>query len=197
MNTLATTSVAPLYAGFWRRAAAASLDWLVLLIPNSIINQAISDRVAQLLVYIIVGCGYYAGFHSSNSQAILGKRAFGIKVTDLERSVRFYELLGFTKTAGPIGPEPVAILDHPSGVEVNLVLNAPNANEPNVLMDVPEKHPGITHFALLCPDIMAAKERLEAAGVPLSGGPVRFGPGAQGIFLRDPDRNVIELHQRG
>jgi hypothetical protein len=26
---------------------------------------------------------------------------------------------------------------------------------------------------------------------------VRFGPGAQGIFLRDPDRNVIELHQRG
>jgi catechol 2,3-dioxygenase-like lactoylglutathione lyase family enzyme len=55
----------------------------------------------------------------------------------------------------------------------------------------------ITHFALLCPDIMAAKERLEAAGVPLSGGPVHFGPGAQGIFLRDPDRNVIELYQRG
>src|SRR2546427_11941364 len=84
MNTLATTSVAPLYAGFWRRVAAASLDWLVLVIPNAIINQAISDRVAQLLVYIIVGCGYYAGFHSSNSQATLGKRAFGVKVTDLE-----------------------------------------------------------------------------------------------------------------
>ena len=111
--------------------------------------------------------------------------------------MRFYELLGFTKTAGPIGPEPVAILDHPSGVEVNLVLNAPNASEPNILMDVPEKHPGITHFALLCPDIKAAKQRLEAAGIPLSGGPVHFGPGAQGIFVRDPDRNVIELHQRG
>jgi len=26
---------------------------------------------------------------------------------------------------------------------------------------------------------------------------VRFGPAAQGIFVRDPDRNVIELHQRG
>ncbi len=111
---------------------------------------------------------------------ISGLAHIGIRVHDLERSVRFYELLGFTKTAGPIGPEPVAILDHPSGVEVNLVLNATNANEPNVLMDVPEKHPGITHFALLCPDIMAAKERLEAAGIPLSGGPVRFGPGAQG-----------------
>jgi len=129
--------------------------------------------------------------------AILGLAHIGIRVHDLERSVRFYELLGFTKTAGPIGPEPVAILDHPSGVELNLVLNASRPSEPNVLMDVPDKHPGITHFALLCPDIMAAKKRLDAAGIALSGGPMRFGPGAQAIFVRDPDRNVIELHQRG
>jgi lactoylglutathione lyase len=128
---------------------------------------------------------------------ISGLAHIGIRVHDLERSMRFYELLGFTKTIGPIGPEPVAILEHASGLELNLVLNAPNVNVPNVLMDVPEKHPGITHFALLCPDILVAKERLEAAGVPLSGGPIRFGPGAQGLFVRDPDRNVIELHQRG
>ena len=128
---------------------------------------------------------------------ISGLAHIGIRVHDLERSVRFYELLGFSKTAGPIGPEPVAILDHPSGLEVNLVLNAPNASGPNLLMDVPVKHPGITHVALLCPDIMAAKERLEAAGIAISGGPVRFGPAALGIFVRDPDRNVIELHQRG
>jgi lactoylglutathione lyase len=128
---------------------------------------------------------------------IMGLAHIGIRVHDLERSVRFYELLGFTKTAGPIGPEPVAILDHPCGLEVNLILNATSASAPNVLMDGPEKHPGITHFALLCPDIMAAKQRLEAAGIALSGGPVRFGPAAQGIFVRDPDRNVIELHQRG
>jgi lactoylglutathione lyase len=49
-------------------------------------------------------------------------------------------------------------------------LNAPNASEPNILVDVPEKHPGITHFALLCPDIKATKQRLEAAGIQLSGG---------------------------
>ena len=133
----------------------------------------------------------------ATSVTILGLAHIGIRVHELERSVRFYELLGFTKTAGPIGPEPVAILEHPSGVEVNLVLNAPSASEPNVLMDVAEKHPGITHFALLCPDILAAKAQLEAAGIALSDGPIRFGPGAQGIFVRDPDRNVIELHQRG
>jgi lactoylglutathione lyase len=128
---------------------------------------------------------------------ISGIAHIGIRVHDLERAVRFYELLGFKKTAGPLGPEPVAILDHPSGVELNLILNAPNASEPNVLMDLDEKHPGITHVALLCPDIMTAKNRLEAAGIPLSGGPVRFSEHAQAIFVRDPDRNVIELHQRG
>lgn len=121
----------------------------------------------------------------------------GIRVHDLERSLRFYQHLGFTKTAGPLGPEPVAILSHPAGVELNLILNAPAAAAPNVLMDVPEKHPGITHVALLCPDILAAKAQLEAAGIALSGGPLRLGPGAQAIFVRDPDRNVIELHQRG
>ena len=127
---------------------------------------------------------------------IRGIAHVGIRVHDLERSVKFYELLGFTKTAGPIGPEPVAILDHPSGVEINLILNAPSATAPNVLMDIAEKHPGITHVALLCPDIMAAKAMLEKAGIALSGGPVRFTAKTQAIFVRDPDRNVIELHQR-
>jgi lactoylglutathione lyase len=127
---------------------------------------------------------------------VRGLAHIGIRVHDLARSVAFYEVLGFRKTAGPLGPEPVAILEHPSGLELNLVLNAPRASEPNVLMDVPDKHPGITHFALLCPDIQQANERLAAAGIPLSGGPVRFDNGAHAIFVRDPDRNVIELHQR-
>jgi lactoylglutathione lyase len=128
---------------------------------------------------------------------LTGIAHIGIRVHDLERSVKFYELLGFTKTAGPVGPEPVAILDHPSGIEINLILNAPASTEPNILMDVPEKHAGITHIALLCPDILAAKKSLEALGITPSGGPIRFGPKAQGLFVRDPDRNVIELHQRG
>jgi lactoylglutathione lyase len=131
----------------------------------------------------------------STTVPIKGLAHIGVRVHDLERSVRFYALLGFEKTLGPIGPEPVAILSHPSGVELNLVLNAPNASEPNILMDVPQKHAGITHFALLCDDIRAAKARLEAAGITLSGGPLRLGELAEAIFVRDPDRNVIELHQ--
>ena len=127
---------------------------------------------------------------------IEGLAHVGIRVHDLARSVAFYERLGFRKSAGPIGPEPVAILEHPSGLEINLVLNASKASEPNVLMDVEHKHPGITHIALLCPDIGAARRALEDAGIALSGGPVRFETGDCAIFVRDPDRNVIELHQR-
>jgi lactoylglutathione lyase len=118
----------------------------------------------------------------------------GIRVHDLERSLRFYRLLGYEKTIGPIGPEPVAILDHPSGVEINLVLNAPDASTPNALMDVPHKVPGITHVALSCPDIAAAAEALEAAGYPVRD-KVRFPNGSQAIFVRDPDGVVIELNQ--
>jgi lactoylglutathione lyase len=133
----------------------------------------------------------------STAIPLLGLAHIGIRIHDLERSMRFYGLLGFTKTAGPFGPEPVCILEHPSGVEVNLIVNSPHPDEPNVLMDVADKHAGFTHIALLCPDILAAKDRLEAAGFPPRGDPVRFGPSAQGLFVRDPDGNVIELHQRG
>ena len=75
-------------------------------------------------------------------------------------------------------------------------LNATDADAPNILMDGTAKHSGITHIALLCPDLEAAKAALAAAGIPLSGGPIQFGPKARGMFVRDPDRNVIELHQR-
>jgi lactoylglutathione lyase len=128
---------------------------------------------------------------------ITGLAHIGIRVHDVARSVAFYEVLGFTKIEAPVGKEPVAILTHPSGVEINLIINAPSAIDPNILMDVPDKHPGITHFALLCPDLEAAMVQLAAAGIPLSGGPVQFMPTARGLFVRDPDRNVIELHQRG
>ena len=120
----------------------------------------------------------------------------GIRVHDLDRSLRFYEHLGFRLTAGPLGPEPVAILHNAAGVEINLVLNAPATEEPNILMDVPVRHPGITHIALLVGDLAAVQQQLAAAGIPLSGGPIDFSPKARGVFVRDPDRNVIELHER-
>jgi uncharacterized RDD family membrane protein YckC/Tfp pilus assembly major pilin PilA len=83
MSTLATTQVVPLYAGFWRRAAAAVLDGVILIIPNLIIAFLVQGLGATL-VQIVVDALYYAILTSSASQATLGKRAFGIKVTNLE-----------------------------------------------------------------------------------------------------------------
>jgi lactoylglutathione lyase len=118
----------------------------------------------------------------------------GIRVHDLERSLHFYRVLGFEKTAGPFGPERVTILEHPSGLEINLIVNAPEAGVPNVLMDVPVKAPGITHVALLCPDLEAAEKAIEEAGYKVKDR-ATFGTRAKALFVRDPDGVVIELHQ--
>jgi lactoylglutathione lyase len=126
---------------------------------------------------------------------ITGIAHVGIRVAELERSRQFYALLGFELVAGPLGSEPVAILEHAAGIEINLILNAQRERQHNVLMEEPVKHAGYTHIALGCRDIEAARASLEAAGIAISGGPVTFPNGHRAIFVRDPDRNVIELHQ--
>jgi lactoylglutathione lyase len=128
-------------------------------------------------------------------QLISGVAHLGIRVRDLDRSRAFYAVLGFELTGGPFGSEPVAILSHPSGVEINLIINAAGERDHNVLMEEPIKHAGYTHVALTCADLEAAMALLERAGISPSGGPVTFPTGHRAIFLRDPDRNVIELNQ--
>ena len=128
--------------------------------------------------------------------SILGIAHLGIRVAELERSLAFYALLGFEHVAGPFEHEPVVILENAAGVEINLIVNAvPESNE-NVLMDVPQKYAGYTHAALVIEDVAQAVEVLRQHGIEPSGGTVDFPTGARGIFVRDPDRNVIELHQR-
>jgi lactoylglutathione lyase len=118
----------------------------------------------------------------------------GIRVRDLAVSRRFYESLGFRFIVGPVGPEPVAILDHPAGIVLNFILNAAQDSAQNMLMDVPVKHPGYTHVALAVSDVDAVHQELRAAEIGISEGPVDF-PGARVIFIRDPDQNVIEFNQ--
>ena len=131
----------------------------------------------------------------SKALEITGVAHIGIRVHDLDRARAFYELLGFRFVVGPIGPEPVAILSHPAGVEINLILNAASPEADNILMDMPVKHAGYTHMALSIADIEHTVAGLEAAGVTITEGPVDFPGGARAIFVRDPDRNVIELNQ--
>ena len=117
-----------------------------------------------------------------------GLSHIGIRVHDLERSRAFYEKLGFEFAWGPAGPEPVAAMRHPAGLELNFILNAESVRSPNILMDVPEKHAGITHIALKIGDLTSAEPMLNELGIAITG---RRGSAA--LFVRDPDGNVIEL----
>jgi len=126
---------------------------------------------------------------------ITGINHVGLRVKDLEVSRSFYEKLGFLFIAGPLGPEPVAIMEHPSGVNINFILNAGKDANINLLMDVPEKHTGFTHVALEVLDLDAVQKNLVVLGFPLSGGPITTPEGASFVFIRDPDGNVIEFHK--
>jgi lactoylglutathione lyase len=118
----------------------------------------------------------------------------GLRVRDLALARAFYEKLGFEFLGGPIGPEPVAIVEHPSGVNINFILNAsPDASTTNVLMDEPAKHTGFTHIALEITDVEGVKRQLDSHNIVITES-VEF-EGAVFFFVRDPDGNVIEFHQ--
>src|SRR6059058_5359880 len=121
----------------------------------------------------------------------------GIRVRDLDRALACYRALGFELVRRAQGDD-VAIVRNQHAVELNLVFNA-NAGDPaaNILMDVPEKFPGYTHIALRVASIPATLAVLQAGGIPITQGPVTFGESGQiSVFVRDPDRNVIELRGR-
>ena len=126
---------------------------------------------------------------------ITGINHVGIRVSNLETARAFYEQLGFEFIVGPIGPEPVAIMIHPSGFNINLILNANSGIENNILMDVPEKHPGYTHIALNVVDIEAVESAIRDFGITITEGPMTLPNGGIMFFVRDQDRNVIEFHQ--
>lgn len=119
----------------------------------------------------------------------------GLRVSNLETAREFYEKLGFAFIIGPIGPEPVAIMEHPSGVNINFILNATDSTPNNILMDIPEKHTGYTHIALEVTSIETVLNQLQTINIAVTGGPIKTSEGSTMIFIRDPDLNVIEFNQ--
>lgn len=92
-----------MYAGFWRRVAAALIDGIlvsaVAFVAGMIWGPAVGDSSGSiLLLQLIILVGYYvyfAAMESSSYQATVGKIALGIQVTDLNGNrVSFGRALG-------------------------------------------------------------------------------------------------------
>lgn len=120
----------------------------------------------------------------------------GIRVKEKSRSVSFYEGLGFllVADAGFESGHPI-IMRHPSGVVVNLLGPATTGGDSNILMDIEEKYPGYTHIALTVSSLESARNFMATHGIAITGS-FSFGE-MSAIFIRDPDRNVIEFDAYG
>lgn len=119
----------------------------------------------------------------------------GIRVMQFERAIVFYEKLGFSVIRRDL-KEHVVVLKHDSGIEINLLDSGDDDNnQKNILMDVGKKYPGYTHYAIEIESVENTKEYLESIGLIVTEGPVTFGDGKISVFIRDPDKNVIEFTQ--
>jgi len=119
----------------------------------------------------------------------------GLRVRSLDTAREFYEKLGFVFIVGPVGPEPVAVMEHPSGININFILNASeNASKENILSDVLVKHTGFTHIALEITNHYEVEEQLEQLQIPITE-TIELPDGRVFFFVRDPDGNVIEFHK--
>jgi lactoylglutathione lyase len=122
----------------------------------------------------------------------------GIRVSDPDRAMAFYGVLGF-ELHHRVTDDAVIIIKNADDVEINLIVNANDTHDDrNILMDVKgTKYPGFTHVALRVSSIEATMKALAKNKIEIRQGPVQFGQdGHVSLFVRDPDLNVLELRGR-
>ena len=117
----------------------------------------------------------------------------GIRVSDLDRAMAFYRVLGF-KIEHQSENDAVVIINNGQGIEINLIYNVNDTNNgKNILMDAEVKYAGYTHIALGVDSIKRTIDVLGAHDITITQGPVIMREGTVAVFVRDPDRNVLEL----
>lgn len=118
----------------------------------------------------------------------------GIRILNRERSVTFYKTLGFEciRDLGYDEGRPVT-MRHPSGVALNLLGPSSVTTDENILMDIKNKYAGYTHIALTVDSINQTVDLFKQLSYAITG-EMQF-ENMKAIFIRDPDRNVIEFNE--
>ena len=132
----------------------------------------------------------------------------GITVSDLERSVKFYEeVFGFTcrnRTSFDekfLGAAPtlyrledtvsnVAFMVSPNGITLEMFQFIPDIPKTEL---TPWNQPGYTHIALLTDDVPAFAEHMKKLNVDFCMEVLPRFDGGHWVFVRDPDGNMIEV----
>jgi lactoylglutathione lyase len=115
------------------------------------------------------------------------------RITDIDRSVAFYEKLGFEELRRmPIGDEAVNIFMGLPGDGERLELTY------NFGVDSYELGTGYGHIAITVSDLDATLAGLAEQGIAPEKPPYRVREGGSRIcFVRDPDQYRIEIIERG
>jgi len=147
--------------------------------------------------------------------AIAGPRHAGITVSDLDRSLGFYEgLLGLEVLWRRLYEEPeirrIVGVPEATGLDIAM-LRVPGSDFEVELLEYrgveplsgasPPSHAGTGHFCLFVSGIDALHAELSGHGVAFrSDGPVEMTAGAnaggKSLYSLDPDGYVVELHER-
>ena len=115
----------------------------------------------------------------------------GIAVTNLERSLAFYEKLGFTKSYDYEADVKGCSIN--AGSAVLFLFQTKQANPQAVKRDpsLAQNPPGLDHISFVVEDVDAIYKDLKAKGVVFQGEPADQDWGARLVGLKDPDGNNL------
>jgi len=94
-----------IYAGFWKRFAAAFMDGIVMLgiyvslaiVISSLVSiEKINDELSYL-IFTAISASYFTLMESGKKCSTYGKRLFGLKVLDQKDSARVTRLQAFSR----------------------------------------------------------------------------------------------------
>ena len=118
----------------------------------------------------------------------------GLRVTDLDRSIEFYQRLGMKllRSRGPDAAGERFAVIQAGDQELNLVAR------PGATPSADKEALGMNHFCILVDyeTIEAVVDGLKAAGIEIASGPSPRRDGAA-VLVRDPDGVAVELQIKG